>query len=134
MSKSIAGLKRMGYSDTSGGTITWITGKITPDSELNPEVTTTETTSGVLSGGSSVTPSIMVQDRTDFDILEGFSDNDTEKYWHLEFYDGREYVSRIPFNIQVTDMLSTNMRDGVSSFQISAEQFHIVSNVFELKS
>lgn len=134
MSKSIAGLKRIGYSDTSGGTITWVTGKVTADSELNPEVTTTETTSGVVSGGSSVTPSIMVLDRTNFDTLEGFSDNDVEKFWHLEFFDGREYVSRIPFNIQVTDMLLTNMRDGVSSFQIAAEQFHIVSNVFELKA
>lgn len=133
MSKQIAGLKRVGYSTTSGGTITYLTGKIASDSNINPEVTTTETTSGVISGGSSVTPSIMLLDRTDFDTLESFSDNDTERFWHLEFFDGREYVSRIPFNIQVKDMLNTNMRDGVAPIEITAEQFHIVSNVFEKK-
>lgn len=134
MSKSIAGLRRVGYSDTSGGTITWITGKIDPESTLNPEVTQTETTDGAISGGSSVTPEIRVLDRSDFDTLEGFSDADTEKFWHLDYFDGREYVSRVPFNIMVSDPLNTNMRDGVTPIVIQAVKFHVVSNLFELKS
>ena len=123
----------MGYSTTSSGTITWLTGKISPESTLNPEITQTETTDGALSGGSSVTPSILLLSRADFDTLEGFSDNDTERFWHLEFFDGREYVSRVPFNIMVSDPLSTNMRDGVSPIVITATKFHVASNVFELK-
>jgi hypothetical protein len=132
MSKQIAGLKRIGHSDTSGGTVTWVAGKISPDSTLNPEVTQTETTDGAISGGSGVTPEILVLSRDDFDTLEGFSDNDTEKYWHLEYFDGRVYTSKIPFNIMVSDPLETNMRDGVAAISITAQKFHIESNLFEL--
>lgn len=134
MSKSIAGLKRFGYSDTKVGAITWITGKIDPESTFNPETTQTETTDGVISGGSSVTPEIRVLSRADFDTLEGFSDADTEKFWHAEYFDGREYVSRIPFNIMVSDPMNTNMRDGVTPIVIQAVKFHIASNLFELKA
>ena len=135
MSKSIAGLKRIGYSDDGNiGGATWINGKISPDSTLNPEITTTETTDGAISGGSGVTPEVHILSRQDFDTLEGFSDNDTEKYWHLEYFDGRQYSSRVPFNIFVVDPLSTNMRDGVSPITITAEKFHTASNLFELET
>jgi hypothetical protein len=134
MSKSIAGLKRIGYSNDGIASPTWIDGKISPDSTLNPEITQTETTDGAISGGSGVTPEIHILSRASFDTLEGFSDNDTEKYWHLEYYDGRAYTSRVPFNIFVVDPLNTNMRDGVSAITITAEKFHTQSNLFELDS
>lgn len=134
MSKSISGLKRFGYSTTKAGTITWLTGKISPESTLNPEITQTETTDGAISGGSSIAPSVILLSRTDFDTLEGFSDTDAERWWHLEMFDGREYVSRVAFNVMVSDPLSTNMRDGVSGIVITASKFHTTSNVFELKA
>lgn len=134
MSKSIAGLRRVGYSDTSGGSITFLNGKVDPESNINPEVTQTETTDGAISGGSSVTPEIRILSREDFDTLEQFSDDDEEKFWHLEYFDGREYVSKIPFNIMVSDPLNTNMRDGVTPIVIQAVKFHIVSNLFQLKA
>ena len=134
MSKSIAGLRRVGYSDTSEGSITWLNGKVDPESNINPEVTQTETTDGAISGGSSVTPEIRILSREDFDTLEQFSDDDEEKFWHLYYFDGREYVSKIPFNIMVSDPLNTNMRDGVTPIVIQAVKFHIVSNLFQLKA
>lgn len=133
MSKQYAGLKRVGYSDTKGGSITFLNGKISPESDWNPEITQTETTDGAISGGSSVAPELQILSREDFDTLEGFSDNDTEKYWHLEYFDGREYVSKVPFNIMVSDPLTTNLRDGVAPITITAQKFHTESNIFELK-
>lgn len=132
MSKSYAGLNRIGYSDTINSTVTWLVGRPSPDSSFNPEATEVETTTGVIYGGSSINAEIRLLSRADYDTLEQFAQEDTEKYWHIEFVDGREYVTRVPINIMVEEDLNVNARDGVSTITMKFVKFHS-QQVFELK-
>jgi hypothetical protein len=143
MAKLIAGLKSVAIADTKAankagvsGTTNYLklTGKISPESAVNPANTTTETTDGRLSGGSSATPDIMMMDNTNYAALLAFANADTEKYVYLEYFDGRVYVSAVPTNFQVLDMMETNMRDGVAAYGISFEKYHIVAPFFEALS
>lgn len=129
--KNFAGLSRIGYSDTKTGTVTYLTGEPSPDSSFNPEATEVETTTGSLYGGSSINAEIKLLSRADYDVLEGFSQDDTEKFWTIEFVDGREYVSRIPINIMVNENMETNARDGLSTLTFKMVKYHS-SAVFEL--
>ena len=140
MSKAYSGLKRIGYSETkapniadigSGTTVTWLTGKVTAESSNNPEKITSETTDGAISGGSTVTPEWSVYSREDFAALEALEDADTERYWYLEFLDGRVQVSRLPFNIMVQDSQEFNKTDGAGFITITAVKHSISPNVFE---
>lgn len=131
MSKNYAGLSRIGWTDSKEGTINYLTGEPSPDSSFNPESTEVETTTGSLYGGSSINAEIKLLSRADYDILEGFQEDDAEKYWHIEFVDGREYVSRVPINIMVNENLETNARDGLSTLMFKFVKFHSKA-VFEL--
>lgn len=139
MSKVYAGLKRIGYSDDkapnvadigSGTTVTWITGKVSADSGNNPEKISSDTTDGAVSGGSTVTPEWTVYNRTNFATLEGFESADTEKYWYLEYLDGRVLVSDIPFNVMVRDAQAFNKADGADAIVITAVKHGITPNIF----
>lgn len=133
MSRSLGGLKRVGYSDTKTGTITWLTGKPTPDSDPAPEGITTETTDGNIFGGSQIAPTLSLLDRADFDTLEGFVENGTEKFWHLEYFDGRTYVTRVAMEMSgIVDPMGTNARDGVTPITLTGNKLHTKANVFEL--
>lgn len=130
--KAYSGLTRVGYSDTKESTITYLSGKFGADSTINPEVVESETTVGVLHGGDSASPEIQMFDRTDYDTLEGFMTADTEKFWHLEYQDGREYVTKVATNIMITEQLNPNARDGVSPMTLRFVRFY-TEPLFELK-
>jgi hypothetical protein len=143
MAKLIAGLKSVAHADTkaankagvSGTTnYTLLTGKISPESAINPANTTSDTTDGRISAGSSATPSILMMDNANYAALLALANADTEKYWYLEYFDGRVYVSAIPTNIQVLDQMTANMRDGVSAYEISFEKYHITAPFFQALS
>ena len=131
--KAYSGLTRVGYSDTKASTITYLSGKFGADSTINPEVVESETTVGVLHGGDSASPEIQMFDRTDYDTLEGFMTEDTEKFWHLEYQDGREYVTKVATNIMITEQLNPNARDGVSPMTLRFVRFY-TEPLFELKA
>jgi hypothetical protein len=128
--KSISGLKRIGYSVSPISEVEWLPSKLSPESSINPEVTATDISDGAVTGGSSVQPVFTVYGRGAFDTLEQLSDDDTEVYWHLEYFDGRHYISRVPFNVMLSDPLNASMRDGVSAIVITGQKWHVRSNVF----
>lgn len=133
MSKPYSGLTKVGYSDTKEGAITYLNGKFGADSAINPEIVESETTVGVLHGGDSASPEIQMFDRTDYDTLETFMTTDEEKFWHLEYQDEREYVTKVPTNIMVTEQLNPNARDGVSPITLRFIRFY-TEPLFELKT
>lgn len=132
MSKAYSGLLRVGHSETKEGTVTWLNGKIGAESAINPEVTETETTVGVIHGGDSASPEIQLLSREDYDTLETLMLADTERYWHLEYIDGREYVTAVATNIMITDQMNPNARDGVTPMTLRFVRFYIAP-LFELK-
>lgn len=124
MSKNYAGLKRIGFSATAAGAVTWYTGKVGAESTINPENTQTETTDGVVYGGSSVTPTVVLTSSTSYDALVTKMRADTEEFINLEYFDGRTVVTDIPTNIMVRELLNPNARDGVSPIEITFVKFH----------
>jgi hypothetical protein len=133
MSKQYAGLRRIGHSSTIGGTITWLSGKPSPDGAPNPDVTTTETATGVIFGGGSTAPEIPLFNMTGADIskVEGWHEGDDEFYWHLEFVGDVVYRSKIPFNMMIRPDMQANARDGVQSHTLLGERFH-TANIWEI--
>jgi hypothetical protein len=120
MAKRYSGLRRFGYSTTSGGTVTWVTGKVAADSTVTPDNIPTETTVGQVYGGSNIEGEVTVLDMADYTALETFMKADTERYWHFEFTDSSTpYVTNIPFNIMVRRNLNLNARDGVTGYTVS---------------
>ena len=119
MAKTYSGVTRFGYSDTSGGAVTWVTGKIGSDSTLTPENIPTETTVGQVYGGSTVEGEITVLDMADYTALETLMKADTEKFWRFEFADGTTYISDLACNVMVARQVNLNARDGVSGYTVS---------------
>lgn len=119
MAKTYSGCTRFGYSDTSGGAVTWVVGKIGSDSTVTPENIPTETTVGQVYGGSSIEGEISVLDMATYAALETLMKADTEKFWHFEFADATTYTTAIAFNVMVARQVNMNARDGVSGYTVS---------------
>ena len=126
MSKNFAGLKRVGYSDTSGGTITWIAGKVIVDgTENTPENIGTVTTNSTTFGGQEASPVFRFVDSSDFETVKGFRNNGTLKFWHAEFFDGRAKVTQEalePFNVR--EDFNPNARDGAIGWILGFNHVH----------
>ena len=124
MSKNFSGLVEVGHSD-DGETASQVkvSGKVTADSTIEPDNTRSEHTTGSLYGGSSLTGDIGFLSHADFETLKGFMTDDTEKYWHFHFQDGREVITNIPFNIYVKKTGGANARDGLSAFRMEFEHY-----------
>lgn len=125
MAKDYAGLKRVGFSATLAGAVTWLTGKIGAESTLNPENTQTDSTDGVVYGGSSANPTIVLLDSADYASLVTKMRADTEEFWNFEFTDGRTKVTAVATNVMVRELLNANARDGVSPIEITFLKYHI---------
>ena len=125
MSKNYSGALRIGYSDTISSTITWLSGKIGAESAINPDNTPTDDTTGTVYGGSSANPEVVLLDSSDYDALDTLMQADTEKFWHVEYIDGRVMRTHIAVNPMVNDPLNMNARDGVSPITLSWTKFAI---------
>lgn len=123
MANNFAGLRRVGYSDTKGGTPTWITGKVSAESSIDPENTTSESTDGILYGGGQISGEIMFFDHADYSTLEGFMTSNEEKFWHFEYKDGRTLVTDEAINPFVRRGGGVNARDGLVAFVMSFEKY-----------
>ena len=123
MAKRISGLKRVGYSDTVTGAITYITGKISTESSITFDNTRTETTDGVIYGGGSIVGDVFFLDYESFSGVNVFGKIDTEKFWTFEQKDGGTYVTSEAVNVDVQPQAGINARDGVVSWSMHIERY-----------
>lgn len=117
------GLKRVGYHDTKAGAVTWITGKVSTESSIEPDNTKTETTDGSVFGGGMASCEIYFLDETDYDTIEGFMTANTEKFWTFEFKDGHKFVTEEAINPFVRHSPGINARDGAVAWIMDFEHF-----------
>jgi hypothetical protein len=120
MSTNKSGLKRVGYSDSKGGSTTWIEGRISGDSEITPDTVKTEDTYGSVYGGGQLSFSILFFDDSDYNTIEGFMTDNTEKYWHFEYQDGHTLTTAEAMNVFVTPATGTKASDGASAWTMES--------------
>lgn len=125
MSKHFAGLTGIAYGDTATGAWTSLTGKISADSTIEPTNIETETTNGVIYGGSQIAGNVRMLSYADYNALQLFMLSDTEKFWRFTYQDGRTKITSSMFNIMVRPEGGVNARDGVVAYVIN---FSRVSN------
>jgi hypothetical protein len=124
MAKKYAGIIRASYGDTPSGSFTTVTGKLSSESAVAFEDTTTETTDGLLYGGGSVVADIFVLDMADYSALKTLARADTEKYWRFTFKDGAVFQTSEAINLaRCQRMGGVNARDGVRGFSFHMERY-----------
>ncbi|WP_020403738.1 hypothetical protein [Gracilimonas tropica] len=124
MGKDFSGLKAVHHGDDNVfGNATAITGKISTDSSFTPDNIKTETTDGQSFGGGSIQGEIYFLDNTDFATVEGFMENDTEKYWFFEYKDGRVLRTTEKINPFTRPGMGVNARDGAVKWIMDFEKY-----------
>jgi len=121
MAKVLAGLTKVEYADSVGGSKTEITGKISADASVTVPNTTSETTQGVQFGGGQIQAEIPFMDFADYSTLEGFMTGDDEKSFTLTFADGTSLETQDLVQPIVERQIGVNARDGVVAWTLTLE-------------
>jgi hypothetical protein len=120
MSSHKSGLKKVGYSDTAEGSVTYISGRISGDSEITPDTIKTEDTVGSVYGGGQLSFSILFFDDSDYSTIEGFMTDDTEKFWHFEYQDERTLTTAEAMNVFTIPATGTKASDGAVAWKMES--------------
>ena len=137
--KDLAGLKRIGYSTTKASfleqigdtvSVNWLDGKVSAASGNNGTKIYAESADGTVSGGGFINPEWHVYSRGSFDALEALESDNAERYWYLEYLDGRTLVSDQPFNIFVQDASEHGRLQGADFIRVAGLKYGDKGNMF----
>lgn len=123
MSKQISGINKVEYASTVGGSKTALTGKIHADSTIEVPNTPTETTTGQLFGGGTITANIIMLDFADYATAEGWMTGDDEMSFTFTFNDGATLETQKLVQPMVERQVLPNARDGVQGWILSFEHY-----------
>jgi len=105
---NFAGLQRIGYKTTLGGSYTYLTGKIGANSFLQQESVEERTASDSLDKELRFNAELVLYDRSNYDQLYVLMDNDTEVYFIFEF--PNRQVETLSTKIIVEDRINLSAR------------------------
>jgi len=116
-------IKRVGYDDDgAGANKAWIAGKLqTNNSSITVENTKNQTPGSNSFGGQMVGADLRFEDHTAFPTIEGFMENNTEKYWYFEYHDGRVYKTKEPVNPFAKLLPGIDAREGNEPWALDFE-------------
>ena len=123
MAKRYSGLIEVARS--ADGSTSWVVipGKISADSSIDPDNTTTNSTTGIVYGGSSIVAAILFLD------FEGYADTlalmpgDGDWFWRFTYDDGQVIITSRAVNAMVKRQGGVNARDGVVAWELRLERY-----------
>lgn len=127
--KKYSGITKIGYYDSG---VKWLSGKVSSDASLEPEMIRTEHTTGALFSGSSLSGTMTILSMEDWELLKKKMEDSDEHIWLFEYQDGRVMVSHYVLNIFVTKGSEPNSRDGISGLVLSFEHYDSLASLIDI--